>query len=299
MRIGLRIDVDTFRGTRLGVPNLCRLLASHSIQATFYFSVGPDNMGRHLWRLFKPSFLGKMLRSKAPNLYGWDILLRGTFGSGPIIGEKLGDIIKKTSQDGHEIGFHGWDHHAWQAHIDTMNSDGIYHSIKQGVDMLTKITDKPPVSSAVPGWKCNDLVLIEKNKFPFKYNSDCRGRDIFFPVVNGKTFNQPQIPVTLPTYDEIIGRKGISDDNYNEYILSLIKSDVLNVLTIHAEVEGIAKFQLFSDFIRTLDKKGGTFITLGTLLSEGKISKYAELLNERTTGREGWVTIQGQETECR
>ncbi|MDD4872287.1 MAG: polysaccharide deacetylase family protein, partial [Kiritimatiellae bacterium] len=205
----------------------------------------------------------------------------------------------ETSRAGHEIGFHAWDHHAWQAHIDTMNSGSIYRSIEQGVAMLTKIIGKPPISSAVPGWKCTDLVLTEKSKFPFIYNSDCRGRDIFFPVVNGRTLNQPQIPVTLPTYDEVIGRNGISDDNYNEYILSLIKPDVLNVLTIHAEVEGIAKLQLFSDFIRRLDKKGGKFITLGTFLSEGKIAKHAEILNERIEGREGWVTVQGKETGYR
>lgn len=292
MRIGLRVDVDTFRGTRYGVPNLCKLFADFNITASFFFSVGPDNMGRHLWRLFRPKFLKKMLRSRATKLYGWDILLRGVLWPGPNIGEKLGHIIRATADAGHEIGFHSWDHYAWQMGIDKMGNDAIQKSLKRGVALLTRILNRPPSCSAVPAWKCNDQVLKEKAKFSFTYNSDCRGKSIFFPIVEGETLSQPQIPVTLPTYDEVIGCNGISDHNYNDYIFSLLQPKGLNVLAIHAEVEGIACLRMFEQFLREAQSKGAKFIPLGGFLTDSLRFERSVIIPKTIAGREGWVSCQ-------
>ena len=292
MKIGLRIDVDTFRGTKTGVPNLCKILAEHNLNASFFFSVGPDNMGRHLWRLLRPAFFMKMLRSKAASLYGWDILLKGTFFQGPLIGERLTEVIARVPNSGHEIGLHAWDHFHWQVHIDTMDRQTIRRSLEKGYDQLMRITGKPPICSAVPAWKCNNKVLLEKERLHFSYNSDCRGRSIFYPVVGGETLSQPQIPVTLPTYDEVIGHKGVSAANYNDYIFSLMKPEDLNVLTVHAEVEGISCAKMFDQFLKKARTKGISLVPLGSFLKENIPVGNASIVPGKMSGREGWISIQ-------
>ncbi len=75
--------------------------------------------------------------------------------------------------------------------------------------------------------------------------------------------SQPQVPVTLPTYDEVIGRNGVSDDNYNEHMLGLLRPGKLNVLTIHAEVEGIVCLHMFEQFVEKALSLGHRFVPLG------------------------------------
>jgi undecaprenyl phosphate-alpha-L-ara4FN deformylase len=114
---------------------------------------------------------------------------------------------------------------------------------------------------------------------------------IFRPVVDGLTLNHIQVPTTLPTYDELIGLNAIPD-TYNEYLLSMIRSDRLNVLTIHAEVEGINYFNMFQDFLNKARRKDIVFKPLGAILSQ--VQKIAESGIPKSTipGRDGWIACQ-------
>ncbi len=295
MKIGLRIDVDTLNGTRIGIPTLLNILGQYKIRATFFFSVGPDNMGRHLWRLIRPQFLLKMLRSKAGSLYGWDILLRGTFWPGPDISRALKSPLEQVFAAGHEIGLHAIDHHHWQKRAAGLSQEAIAEEFKTGFKVINDYIGRDPICFAAPSWRGTDNLLQVEMEAGVCYGSDCRGSHIFRPIVDGKPSGIPQIPVTLPTYDEVIGRDGLSDRNYNEYLLSLLNEDRLNVLTIHAEVEGMSKSRLFREFLdRALDNDV-TFLPLGSLLPDDLSTIPIGVMEKGSIpGREGWVAVQSK-----
>ena len=294
MTIGLRIDVDTWRGTRVGVPRLLRSLERRGVRGTWFMTLGPDNMGRHAWRLLRPAFAMKMLRSGAASLYGWEILLRGTLWPGPRIAAGLADSLRLPEKAGHEVGLHAWDHHRWQVGAESLPDEAMDREIELAVAAFAQVYGREPVCAAAPGWRFDERLLALPASRRFAWRSDARGEAVpFLPVLGGLALPQPQIPVDLPTFDEGVGGGPDADERWNATLLARIGDGRPHVLTIHAESEGGAKADLFDRFLDVALAAGHRFSPLGEWMQARATPQPGRLVRGSVPGREGWLCVRG------
>lgn len=245
-----KVDVDTYRGLKEGVPALLDLFRETGIRASFFTALGPDRSGMAVFRVFtKKGFLKKMIRTRAASMYGFSTLLYGTLLPAPKIAASLPHIIRSIPEAGHEIGIHCWDHVKWQDKLDRMSLDQIRTEFNLARSAFREVLDRDAVSCAAPGWISNARSLSIQDEAGLAYCSDMRGESPFFPVVDGRRFSTLQIPTTLPTMDEIMGREAESNSEIADYYLSRLKPGRLHVMTVHAETEGICKKEAFQRII--------------------------------------------------
>src|SRR5678815_4390912 len=106
IRLALKVDVDTDRGTREGVPNLLADLKDAGAPACFLFSLGPDQTGRAITRVLRPGFFKKVSRTSVVQIYGVRTLLNGTLLPAPHIGRRNAPVMQAVRKAGFEVGIH-------------------------------------------------------------------------------------------------------------------------------------------------------------------------------------------------
>src|ERR1700723_2188145 len=182
-RIGLKVDVDTLRGTREGVPRLMALLAKLGMDATFYFSVGPDNTGRAMRRVFRKGFAQKVARTSVLKHYGLKTLLYGVLLPGPAIGRSAGGVMRGVHDAGFEGGWHTYDHVRWQDYVAKATAAWTRVEFERGIESFRRGFGFPPQSHAAAGWQINAHGLELEAEYGLRYASDTRGGAPFFPLL--------------------------------------------------------------------------------------------------------------------
>lgn len=261
----LKIDVDTYRGTREGVPNLVRLLQKHRANASFLFSLGSDHTGWALRRAFRPGFFSKVSRTSVVEHYGFKTLMYGVLLPAPDIGRDCAADMRAVRDAGFECGIHTWDHVVWQDNVRSRDADWTHKQLQQSHDRFSDIFGVAPHTHGAAGWQMNPHAFAQLDAFGMVYASD--GRAMLTESgtlanaaagphrlsVNGKTLSHIQLPTTLPTLDEILGRTidGVTIDTGNvaAFLLKLTEQARDHVYTLHAELEGQKLAPIFEQLL--------------------------------------------------
>jgi len=300
MRVALKIDVDTHQGLKLGVPRLARALEQAGVAASFYISMGSDNSGRAIRRPFtNRGFLKKMFRTRAVGMYGLRTVLSGTLLPSRPIALAFPSIVREIRQRGFEVAIHGHDHVLWQDKIDTLTEDQIRNEIEEAIEAYRAIFDHLPVAFAAPGWRVNDLALKALSACGFAYFSNTRGREPYRCRASGVPISIPEIPTTLPTLDEVMGRPELRDNSQIiRFYLDRLDEARLNVHTIHAETEGMGQLDCFVGLLRAIKERGGSFVKLEDVAADLKHAEppVYDVVRVELDGRAGWVAGQGTES---
>lgn len=296
MKLALKIDVDTYRGTREGVPRLVETLKRHNAQATFFFSLGPDHTGRAIKRVFRPGFLGKVSRTSVLEHYGLKTLLYGTLLPGPDIGRTCAKILCAARDAGFEVGIHCYDHIRWQDHVADQGYEWTRREMQRAVDRFTEIFGVAPKAHAAAGWQMNRDALRLTQGLGFDYSSDTRGIHPFIPTWDAEIVACPQLPTTLPTLDELIGRDGIALENVAQHVLRLTANPPAtgHVYTLHAELEGGKWLAVFEQLLTGWKEQGYDLVSMRQYLENVKDNlPRHEVRTGTVEGRSGTLAMQG------
>lgn len=268
-RIALKIDVDTWRGTREGVPALVRWLGQRGLNATFLFSLGPDHTGRALRRVFRRGFFSKVARTSVVRHYGWRTLMFGTLLPGPDIGRREADVLRSVARAGFETGIHTWDHVRWQDGVTSSDAAWTQREMTAAAERYTEIFGRPAHIHGAAGWQMNEAAYRFETDLGITLASDTRGSGPFLPTdATGKVMGPPQWPTTLPTLDEWIGRDGWTVDQVEQAFLGLTSDQATDqVYTLHAELEGQQWLPIFERLIQGWQAQGHALMSLGELAS--------------------------------
>jgi undecaprenyl phosphate-alpha-L-ara4FN deformylase len=298
--VALKIDVDTYRGTREGALRLADLLERLGVRATFLFSLGPDHTGRAIRRAFRRGFLGKVKRTSVVEHYGVKTLLYGVLLPGPHIGRTCGVQMRDVAGRGFEVGVHTWDHVRWQDGVARASEPWTRRELTRAHEQFTEVFGRAPLVHGAAGWQMNRYLPALQQELGFRYASDTRGRGPFMPLLEHTVGAVPQLPTTLPTLDELIGRADLEGTDPVDHLLALTAADAKreHVFTLHAELEGGKYLDSFERLLRAWQQRGVQLTDLASYVATLDVRglPHCAIVAGTVEGRSGTLALQSQPT---
>lgn len=300
MKLALRIEVSTLRGLHHGVPALVKLLRQHGASASFFFNVGPDTSGRQLRALLARTPDDRKSRGWIARQWGPRALFSGSLMPATDLGGDTGADAMRTVRDaGHECGLLAWDHTAWQRRAAGADAAWTLAELERGHQRFGEIFGEPPRAWAAPGWQMNIHAWRATQRVGLAYASCTRGAGPFIPLHRAEIIACPQVPVTLPRLDELIGRDGVSVESSSGRLARRIAETAapMHVYAARAEFEGIGLLPQFGELLEAARALGYELRSLAELVAGLEIRRLPRCTVDLGTveGVPYPVTVQGPE----
>lgn len=260
-QLALRIDVPGY-AARTALPVLTELLRAQGVSASFTFALGPDWLGRSL--------------------------ARHCVGT-----------LKQVRDACFDLGTYGWQPGQWMKRIERMDAKWTAAQLGLMTETFTRVFGIPPTLHAAQGWRSNPHALRLTQRHGFAYASDTRGRHPFIPVWNGEIVRCPQIPVTLPTLDELVTSPRQDPTELVGAVLALTANPPLHghVFSLQA-TKALGKApQAVEQLLAGWREQGYEVTSIQSLASRLDVDKLArhEIVVGKVPGRNGAVLLQGDE----
>ncbi len=300
-RLVLKVDVDTYVGTLEGVPRLLDLFAREGVRATFLFSLGPDNTGKAVRRVFRKGFVKKVLRASPAASYGLKTMLYGTLLPAPDVGTRPDAVLRmrEAAAAGHECGIHAWDHVDWHDRLPRMSPGEVEETVAKEHARFREVFGVPAKVAAAPGWTATAASVAAHERHGVEALSDTRGGSPFHPLrPDGTPSSILELPSTLPTLDELLawdefaGSDGAREGTVGYLARAVREAPGLHVHSTHTEIEGgRAMHGLFARQLAAWKGDGVGFVTLGE--AAAGLRAAGAPLPARPLG---WATLPGRAT---
>ncbi len=273
MRISLKVDICSRRGAEQGVSNLLELFEQYGVKASFFFSSCLVSGN--------PGILHALSRAK-------EVFGRSHCGDEATPSDRFSEAVQKVAKAGHDVGLKAHDPLVWIKRAAVADEDWTRHQLALSVDFMRQVLGDTQLLFAAAGWQVNAHLLAQEEKLGVVFASDTRGKYPFYPELQKIRSSCPQIPTTLPTLVEMLGRAGVDKSNVHEYLYADSRYILPHghVYSVQAEQEGIEHLDIMEKLLVMWKGQEGELRPLSAV--------YGELNLDRLPCHQiGWAEMEG------
>lgn len=260
----IRIDLESSKGIKKGLPKILNLLEKYGVKASFYLVMGGES---NLLELLK---YRKRLSSAAERkirVFSKAELLRMAVFPKDFVGENK-EILRKILYEGHELGIHGWKHRAWTRGLEEIN---VARHLDLAIKKYKNIFGVYPESFAAPAFNTNEKIIKMLENKGISVISDFEGEKPF----NIEGTRITNVPITIKGKNntpiiEYLVTNGYSDEEILNYLKAEIRKKRLAVIYIHDLYECINKIPLLEKLLLFLKESKVAIKTIKQIARDKK-----------------------------